>query len=78
MQHPKILNINTGSICIQSIWANDNYQIMGLTEFVFDIKATGAIEKTYRTYPFQINFYSCEKCWMRLVLEIIYILFVLR
>jgi len=78
IQHPKLLNINTGLMTLQTVYLNGNYELLGLCEFIISIKASGFIEKDYKTHVFQVNLSSCDDCKWKNILEVVYILFVLK
>jgi len=63
---------------LQTVYLNGNYELLGLCEFIISIKASGYIQKDYKTHVFQVNLSSCQDCRAKIVLEIIYILFVLK
>ncbi len=63
---------------LQTVYLNGNYELLGLCEFIISIKASGYIQKDYKTHVFQVNLSSCPDCKAKIVLEIIYILFVLK
>ena len=63
---------------LQTVYLNGNYELLGLCEFIISIKASGFIEKDYKTHVFQVNLSSCDDCKWKNILEVIYVLFVLK
>jgi len=78
IQHPKLININTALITLEAVYMNANYEIQGICEFTMGVKASGRTYTESKTRVFQIDIYGCDGCSSKIVLQIFYLLFVLK
>ena len=57
---------------------NANYDILGICEFTMGGKSSGKTYTETKTRVFEIDIYACDGCSSKAVLQILYLLIVLK